>query len=98
MSKFTFHFKKPAFSAVDETRSLLLENLFALDFCSSGLYVDIYSPEVSCNDTIFDVKVADPLSGEVNSHQFQEVSPSHRNPSSQSLRRIPSYVEHSILK
>ena len=54
---------------MDEATSLLIENLVVLDYCSSGLDVDISSPEVSCNYTIFYVKVPDPPSGEVNLYQ-----------------------------
>jgi len=61
--------RKEFFSSVDEAKSFLKKNLLVTDDCSNDLNIDISTPEASCDETMFDVKVIDSRCGEANPYQ-----------------------------
>lgn len=57
------------FPTVDKAKSFLRDNLAITGDCSSDLDVAISTPEASCDETRFDVKVTDRRCGDMNPYQ-----------------------------
>ena len=60
------YLQNPAFSSLEDAKDFLSENIIVSDDCADNLDIGITSSDALCDETLFEIKVTDPICGEVN--------------------------------